>query len=196
MIRRIGAGEARRERWKNGGGWTTELARDPAGGEDFRWRASIAEIESDGPFSIFPGIERDLILLDGDGIELGIGGTTQRLTRRFERIHFAGESAVDCRLVGGPTRDFNVMTRRDLARAEVVARPLAGSMFLLGEPGTEWLVHVLAGRAELRCNDDRLGADAGESLHLDFREAPDTRRLLLEGAGEVVLAHFTAAGET
>lgn len=195
MIRRIGAGEVRRERWKNDGGWTTELARDPAGAGDFRWRASIAEIESDGPFSTFPGIERDLVLLDGDGIELDIGGTTQTLTRRFERIHFAGESAVECRLVGGPTRDFNVMARRDLVRAEVVARPLAGSMFLLGEPGTEWLVHVLSGRADLRCNDDTLGADAGESLHLDFRDAADTSRLLLDGAGEVVLVHFVTVGD-
>ncbi len=43
-VRLIAAGQNRRTRWKNDGGWTTEIARDPAQGDDFRWRVSIAEI--------------------------------------------------------------------------------------------------------------------------------------------------------
>lgn len=196
MMRLIPAGESRRVRWKNDGGWTTEIARDPAGGEDFRWRASIAEIESDGPFSSFPGIERDLILLDGEGIELDVGNTAScRLTQRFERVHFAGESAIECRLIGGPTRDFNVMAQRDAVRAEVVARPLAGSMLVFAEAGTEWLVHVLAGHVEARRGDRSLRAEAGDSLHLDFRDAADAGRVALDGAGELVLVKFVALGE-
>lgn len=193
-MRLIPASESRRVRWKNDGGWTTELARD-GDGENFRWRASIAEIESDGPFSSFPGVERDLILLDGEGIELDIGGTTQRLVRRFERIHFAGESPVECRLVDGTTRDFNVMAQRDLVRAEVVARPLAGSMMLFAETDTEWLIHVLAGHVEARRGEQSLRAESGESLHLDFREAADSTRIALDGAGELVLAKFVAVGD-
>lgn len=192
-MRLIEAREARRARWKNGGGWTTELARD--GGDDFRWRASIAEIESDGPFSSFPGVERDLILLDGEGVELDIDGApARRLTRRFERVRFAGEARVDCRLVAGPTSDFNVMARRDAVRAEVVARPLAGSMLVFAEAGTEWLVHVLAGRLEARRGDRSLRIDAGASLHLDFRDAAAAGRVALEGSGELVLAKFASIG--
>ena len=45
---RIPSSSYQRTRWKNDGGWTTEIAR--SGGDDFRWRIRIAEIESDGPF--------------------------------------------------------------------------------------------------------------------------------------------------
>lgn len=193
-MRLIAASESRRVRWKNDGGWTTELARDPAGADDFRWRASIAEIESDGPFSVFPGVERDLILLDGEGIELDVDGAApKRLTQRFERVRFAGEARVDCRLIAGPTRDFNVMARRDAVRAEVVARPLAGSMLVFAEPGEEWLIHVLAGHLDARDGDEELLAEAGACLYLDFRDAPDAGRIALDGAGELVLARFSPA---
>lgn len=192
-MRLIAASASRRVRWKNGGGWTTELARD-GDGDDFRWRVSIAQIESDGPFSAFPGIERDLLLLDGAGIELDIDDAPpRRLTRRFERVHFAGEARVDCRLLAGPTRDFNVMARRDAVHAEVVARPLAGSMLIFAEPGIEWLIHVLAGHVEARRGEQTLRAEAGASLHLDFREAADADHIALDGAGELVLVKFAAA---
>ena len=126
----------RRMRWKNGGGWTSEIAAaraaDPA--LDFAWRVSIADIESDGPFSSFPGVARELLLLSGNGIELDIDDAPPvRLSERFQRVRFEGESSVGCRLLAGPTRDFNVMTRRDAARAEVMGRPLVGSMVLFPE---------------------------------------------------------------
>lgn len=177
-----------RTRWKNDGGWTTELARrdDDAGG--FLWRVSIAEIERDGPFSAFPGIERDLLLLEGNGIELDIGGEPSRqLTRRFERVHFNGEAEVQCRLLAGPTRDFNVMARRDAIVADVGARPLVGSMLLFPEPGAEWFIHVHAGTLALRRDGTSVEATAGDSLCADG----DGSRIVLEGGGEVVLVKFS-----
>jgi len=191
----VAASECRRTRWKNDGGWTTEIARDPAQGDDFRWRVSIAEIESDGPFSAFPGIERDLLLLEGNGIELDIDDAApQRLTRRFERVHFAGEANVQCRLLAGATRDFNVMVRRAAVRAEVVARPLVGSMLVFAEAGVEWLIHVLGGHVEARGSDQAVRADAGASLRIDFRqcEASARGRIVLDGSGELVLTKFTS----
>src|ERR1044072_770566 len=117
---RLSASDYRRVRWKNDGGWTTEIPREPATDDDFRWRISIADIESDGPFSAFPGVARDLVLLAGTGIELDIGDEpTLRLSERFQRVHFDGEANAVCRLAAGPTRDFNVMTRRDVVRADV-----------------------------------------------------------------------------
>src|SRR5690606_18042837 len=107
------------------GGWTTELASDPpasdahAIADGFRWRVSIADIERNGPFSTFPGVERDLLLLAGNGLELDIDDAAPlRIDRRFEQVHFAGEQDVRCRLLAGPTRDFNVMARRDAVAAE------------------------------------------------------------------------------
>jgi environmental stress-induced protein Ves len=54
----IPANEYRRERWKNGLGWTREIAREPADGDAWTWRLSIAEVEKDGPFSAFPCCDR------------------------------------------------------------------------------------------------------------------------------------------
>lgn len=189
-LHRIPPSSHRRTRWKNDGGWTTEIAR--SGDDDYRWRISIAEIESDGPFSSFPGIERDLLLLEGNGIELDIDDAPpRRLAQRFERVHFAGEAKVDCRLVAGPTRDFNVMARRDAVRADVIARPLVGSMVIFPERGVEWFVHVFAGSATARSDADTLALETGASLLADFREGGD--RIVLEGGGELVLVKFAEA---
>ncbi|MFM2288291.1 MAG: hypothetical protein RL684_1434 [Pseudomonadota bacterium] len=191
------ASSYRRIRWKNDGGWTTELARRGSDGDDFRWRVSIAEIERDGPFSAFPGIERDLLLLEGHGIELDLADSApRRLAQRFAHVRFAGEAAVYCRLLTGPTRDFNVMARRDAVRAEVVARPLVGPMVIFPEPGVEWLVYVFSGHASARSDAQALALEAGACLHVDFREAAPAGRVVLDGAGELVLARFTPVTPT
>ena len=65
----IPANEYRRTRWKNGQGWTREILRMPDS-DDWTWRLSIAEIEQDAAFSSFPGIDRELILLQGNGLRL------------------------------------------------------------------------------------------------------------------------------
>lgn len=197
-MRLIGPRDCHRTRWKNDGGWTTELARSPetdSGTVAFRWRVSIAEIETNGPFSIFPGITRDLLLLAGDGIELDIDDAAPlRLRSRFAHIRFEGESRVGCRLLAGPTHDFNVMSRRDTLRADVVARPLVGAMVVFPEPGVEWLVHVLGGHASARSAGHALVLGTGASLHVDFR-GDDHGRIVLDGAGELVLAKFSPIGK-
>lgn len=178
----------RRVRWKNDGGWTTEIAREPAeASDDFRWRISVADIESDGPFSTFPGVVRDLLLLSGNGIELDIDDASPlRLTERFQRVRFGGEARVDCRLIAGPTRDFNVMARYDAVRAHVMARPLVGSMVLFAQADAAWLVHVFSGHAEARADTARCSAETGDTLRVDFA-SHDDGRVVIEGAGEVVL---------
>jgi len=192
----IAARDCRRMRWKNDGGWTTELARSDDGDGEFRWRVSIAEIEKDGPFSSFPGVERDLLLLEGNGIELDVDDAPpRRLVRRFEHVRFDGAARVGCRLLAGPTRDFNVMARRDAVRAEVVARPLVGPMVIFAEAGAEWLVHAYAGQATAKADGGgELALAAGDSLHLDFRAGAARGRVLIEGGGELVLARFSPPG--
>jgi environmental stress-induced protein Ves len=178
-----------RTRWKNDGGWTTEIARQPLGdgSGDFRWRVSIADIETDGPFSAFPDIDRDLLLLAGNGIELDINdGAPVRLAQRFQHIRFAGEDAVTCRLLAGPTRDFNVMTRRGTVTADVHARPLNGTMLVFVEPASQWLIHVHAGSVEIRHDSTSLHVQTGATLLLDAT-GPQRERLVIEGGGELVL---------
>ncbi|MCB1574743.1 MAG: HutD family protein [Xanthomonadales bacterium] len=184
--------EYRRTRWKNDGGWTTEIASEPMPdpAQGFRWRVSIADIESDGPFSAFPGIERDLLLLAGTGIELDINDAApMRLDQRFQRVHFAGEDAVGCRLLAGPTRDFNVMARRGVVSAEVHARPLNGTMLVFVEPGDTWLIHMFAGQAGIRSGVETVAAETGETLLVDSG-MQGRERVVIEGGGELVLVRF------
>ena len=189
------ASDYRRVRWKNDGGWTTEIAREPDRcASDFRWRISIADIESDGPFSAFPGVARDLLLLSGNGIELDIDDAPPlRLTERFQRVRFDGDARVDCRLIAGPTRDFNVMARRDAVRAEVMARPLVGSMVLFAEAGVVWLAHARFRAAPRRAPTMRATSfETGDTLRIDFATR-DASRVVIEGGGEIVLVKLMPA---
>jgi environmental stress-induced protein Ves len=106
--------------WANGGGSTRQVAIEPRDGSlarGFRWRVSIAQVASSGPFSHLPGVDRSLWLLRGDGVQLalhdGAGGRTVVLDRALQRFDFAGETAVACTLLGGACEDCNVMTARD-----------------------------------------------------------------------------------
>lgn len=107
--------------WKNGGGTTREIALHPStmGEDEFLWRVSVAEISRQGGFSHFPEVDRQLMLLDGAGLELRLPEGVRRLCAPFERVRFAGERPVDCVPLGGPCLAFNVMTRRGRYRASL-----------------------------------------------------------------------------
>lgn len=109
--------------WKNGGGVTREIVCQPpgAGMERFDWRVSIAHIASDGPFSAFPGVDRVITLLEGEGVRLlaSDGSFDHRLDTPLAPFVFAGESPVLGTLLAGDCHDFNVMTRREVCRAAV-----------------------------------------------------------------------------
>ena len=111
--------------WKNGGGVTRTLAVWPegAGLDAFDWRLSAADIATDGPFSVFPGIDRVLVLLRGTNLVLAVDGQEHPLTHPGDLLAFPGEAAVRGRLQAGPTWDLNVMVRRGRAQAQVDVRP-------------------------------------------------------------------------
>jgi environmental stress-induced protein Ves len=108
--------------WKNGGGVTREVAAFPVGAalDAFVWRVSVADVAQAGPFSRFAGIDRTLVLLFGAGMLLDeAGGITHALREPLDLARFAGETAIDARLVDGATRDFNLMVRRGAATGDV-----------------------------------------------------------------------------
>ena len=180
----IPANEYRRVRWKNGTGWTREIARMPDR-EDWDWRLSIAEIEQDGPFSVFPGIERELVLIRGNGLRLRFeDGEVRELQPPHERIRFAGERVVGGELLEGPTHDFNLMWRRDAIAAELLHRPLVGPMLFFTEPGTSWAIHLLAGQAEFDRASGLPDLWAGDTALLI--DGDERRRYALEGGGELL----------
>ena len=184
----IPANEYRRERWRNGAGWTREILANPAQG-NWDWRLSIAEIEQDAPFSAFPGIDRELVLLSGNGLRLRFDdGEVCELLPPHDKLRFAGERAVTGELLDGPTQDFNLMWRRDAIEAQLWHRPLVGPMVIFAEPGTTWAVHLLAGQARFADDSGLPDLAAGDTALL---EAGDVRlRHVLDGGGEVLLVRL------
>lgn len=121
-MRILRVGDRKQMPWKNGGGVTTEIAVHPegAGLDDFQWRVSTALVAADGPFSMFPGVDRSLTILEGEGMILDVEGRVPYgMTRRFEPLAFPADVATSARLVNGPITDLNVMTRRGAYESEV-----------------------------------------------------------------------------
>jgi len=118
--------EHQRMPWRNGGGVTSEVARSTADGTDFTWRISFAEVEQSGPFSPFPDVDRVILLVSGPPMLLEFPDRTHAL-QTFEPFRFRGEDAVHC-TVTAPTRDLNVMVRRDRAQATVEVLPIEGDL--------------------------------------------------------------------
>jgi len=96
--------------WRNGGGVTLEIARDPAAGPKFDWRLSLATIERSGPFSNFAGYLRALAFVSGAGCILsGIEAQPLVLDTPGQFAIFPGATQVMSDLVDGPCCDFNLM---------------------------------------------------------------------------------------
>ncbi len=112
--------------WINGRGLTIEIMRKSAPGDGFLWRFSMATVTEDGAFSLLPGIERNLTVIDGPGFDL-IGAASFR-AEALMPVAFPGDIPLAAQNVTGKATDFNVMTMRTLQKpkVEVVANaPLA-----------------------------------------------------------------------
>jgi environmental stress-induced protein Ves len=166
-MRLIRASECRAMPWKNGGGTTTEIAVHPPGAslDAFDWRISMAHVGGDGPFSSFPGIDRTLAVLRGNGIRLAFGdGEAITLDRQTEPFAFAADRAVAGQLVAGPIDDLNVMSRRGgwthamrriIGASPQAVRIDAGLLVLVAHAGG-WAVTVASRTETLAPGDSAL----------------------------------------
>lgn len=181
-MRRLTPESYRRMPWRNGGGTTTEIAIAPEGasvaGERFRYRVSIADVETDGPFSRFEGYDRTIMLLAGAGMTLDCGEHGRiELRAPFEPRAFSGDWEVRGALVAGAVRDFNVIVDRATASATLDVRLLDAVEPIGCEPGTVCIVHVVEG--------ELAGAACGDTLVAEspFELAP-------RGAARVAVARI------
>lgn len=170
--------------WKNGLGRTRELAIHLPGAsmDDFLWRVSVAEVDSAAPFSAFPGIDRVIALLDGDGFTMALDdGRVHTLTTPCVPFAFPGEARVDVALAGGPSRDFNLMLRRGRMR---------GGIEVWRTPGA----HRLAADVVLvHCAHGTLDCAAG-TLHAGEVWRPDDNRLVLHAGAVALVVRVAAIG--
>ncbi len=193
-LRVLPAEDYTRTRWANGGGWTREVLRWPAGAADgdWDWRLSIAEVDRDGPFSRLEGVERVLVLLSGEGMtleappgEAGDAAAPIELAPPHAIARFPGERALHARLHAGPTRDFNLMWRRGRVDGALWLRPLVGAMVFFAAPGERWAVHLVAGTARFKDRPGHGPLEPGDSALLGADGAGG--RLILDGAGTLLV---------
>jgi len=111
--------------WANGRGTSYEIASDRNAAGEWTWRVAIAPVVLDGPFSSLAGVDRELVIIEGNGMVLDVDGKSVECLPG-QVVRFAGESTTSARLVDGPVVDLGLMTVRDA---------VAGSMSIVADLG-------------------------------------------------------------
>ena len=92
--------------WKNGGGVTREVAKSHS--QAPFWRLSIANVDQEGPFSSFEGLDRILTVIEGKGMVLA-RYNGDLIADLHNPVHFSGSDKIDGLLPNGPIQDFNLI---------------------------------------------------------------------------------------
>lgn len=165
--------------WKNGRGIAYQIAADPpdAGYDAFDWQVTRPEITRDGPFSSFPSLDRQFMLVAGSGLVPRLHSAADgvalewRIDRALEPFAFRGDWSAECSLIDGAVQVFNVMTRRGRAGARIevasadAVRPLAKSA------GETLVAYVARGPVEAWGSWGKATLAADDSLLIDEDES-------------------------
>ncbi|MBY3074062.1 MULTISPECIES: HutD/Ves family protein [Rhizobium] len=190
-MRILRAGDHKRMPWKNGKGETVEVAVSPPGASinDFDWRISMATVAEDGPFSIFPGIDRTLAILDGNGMVLDVAGSSPvLLTTASDPLAFPADIPVEARLLDGAITDLNVMTRRDGLAHTLIRINVDGSKTVRLSPST-CLLLCHHGALSFRLDGETGALAAGDALLI---EGATATVLEIDGEARCYLGSITA----
>ena len=105
--------------WSNGLGTSYEVASDRNVDGVWTWRVAIAPVVLDGPFSVMPGVDRELVVIEGNGMVLEVDGESVKCLPG-QVVRFSGDSATFARLVDGPVVDLGLMTVRGVVTGSMV----------------------------------------------------------------------------
>ncbi|WP_431858100.1 HutD/Ves family protein [Azospirillum sp.] len=157
----------RRMPWKNGGGTTTEIAVAPSADASgrFLWRVSVADVGQSGPFSAFDSYERLIAVVEGTGMRLTIDGVATEARRGDPAVRFSGDAKVQCDLLDGPIRDFNLMVDRERARGSL---DIVTAEHAVSVPAARVvLIHAVDGAVTVCRDGGGVRVPAGWTLRLD-----------------------------
>ena len=194
-MRILKAGEYHRMPWRNGGGETAQIAISPTDAtlNDFDWRVSMAHIDADGPFSVFPKTDRTLTVLRGDGLHLSVAGSAPvELTRDSEPLSFSGDVAAAATLLGGPVTDLNVMTQRGRFEHSMRCLRIAGPVELAVKAQLALLV---CAQAAVQVGVNAQTAQLGTLDTLLLEEATSTLQIFSNGPALVYLIEIHALAD-
>ena len=170
--------------WRNGAGRSMEVIVRPdgAGGDGFDWRVTIATVTGDTAFSRYPGVDRWLMPISPEGLDLVDDGRLVQLGQ--VAVHaFAGEHEVAPTNVTGPTLDLNLMVRRGPGSGSLRSVEVSGPWVAEAAAAEEVVVVVLdgslrSGTLQLQPQDALLIGNGG--------------RATLQGVGRIAVARIVA----
>ena len=180
----------KRSTWKNGLGFTDEIAIYPADANlsqgNFLWRLSSAQIEKASPFSLFPNHDRILLVLKGAGLRLfhtieeGSEDDVNEIPA-LQPYDFPGDLPSRCELLNGPITDFSIFLRRGEVEPDVQIMEVKSDEPLDWAPYGKWnFAFVLSGSlktdAGILQEGDTLSGEGAIQLHAT---TPITRLLLI-----------------
>jgi environmental stress-induced protein Ves len=184
-MRIVRAADYRRMPWKNGGGSTIEVAIAPADAtlDNFDWRISMAHVATPGPFSRFPGIDRTLAVIEGQGIVLTIAGAPVTLDRGAPPLFFPGDIKTSATLIEGPIDDLNVMSNRARYRHRMT-RHAAQEAIRVPADAEHVVVMPRDGNAELNMDGQPVLIADGDTLILERADIADADTLRMQGGAD------------
>lgn len=180
-------------RWKNGGGETREIAICPEAGDisDFDWRISMARVATEGPFSLFEGVDRTLFLLDGEAMELSLPDNQGASLRPGGApCSFPADEPVSARLMHGPVTDLNIMTRRGRFSHAAVHLKVEGTAEVIN-PSSTTALFCRDGTIEVAGSFGKQALGPRDCMLLS---PADEDNVTVAGIGGLIVIHLFAAG--
>ena len=156
----------KKQLWKNGQGSTLQMAIFPKDAEltknDFLWRISSASVRSSGPFSLFWGFERQLIVWKGQGLILN---SVPLLP--YDPITFSGDTDIQCELINDEqVVDFGVIYNKSKISSRIYVQKLLNDSSIKLETGCHFI--FLAEGASCLINNIKM--ETGDSLQIENNE--------------------------
>ena len=125
--------------WRNGLGVSRDIVRRPG------WTISVAELERDAPFSVYPGMDRIFTPIAGlSPPQLAFDGGAFEPCPLLVPKPFPGDVPTLSR-IPAPGRAFNVIVERDVAQARVTVLHLAAGDALEAPDAPHVLLYCVSG---------------------------------------------------
>jgi environmental stress-induced protein Ves len=146
--------------WLNGGGQTHELVAQPLGA--WLWRASVAHVACDGPFSHFANTQRHFAVIRGAGVRLHIEGATHTVKPGEAALSFCGEQDCQCELIGGQTLPWITGQVAGVYACDATSlRHPSGQQWTLAPEDLLWTPHLPAAAWQIESRDALVFAIVG-----------------------------------
>lgn len=175
--------------WKNGLGSTTELAISPNSNlTDFDWRLSIATVANDGVFSDFSGYQRNLVLIEGNGLTLKHdSGQVDELSQLLDIAKFDGGWQTEGLLSEGTIKDFNIMVKQGCYQANVTTYNAKQVVTVNPETCALCFAYSLSSEIQIMQGEHKLFAPSGSLCRVDNQACASDKDINLIGENMIVI---------